>query len=530
MKIHKQARMRIFVLPLVFIVIAGLNGCSLLHRNVDQLSPMVPATEQPAGDNNPLVKNMPEPAPEVPPGKQETNLWLRLASGFSLIGNEDNNRIDVQRAWFANHQAYLDRVATRAQRYLYYVTEQVQSRHMPLELALLPVVESAFDPFAYSRGRASGPWQFIPSTGRHFDLTQNWWYDGRRDIVASTQAALTYLQQLADRFDGDWLLALASYNAGAITVSRAIARNQSRGLPTDFWHLNLPRETSAYVPKLLAIAQLVANPGKYGITLPVIPNTPYFAIIDTGGQLDLSQAAKMADISVEELYMLNPGFNRWATPPGGPNRLLVPVQHEATFETELAKLPEDERIRWSRYAIKPGDSLISISHHQNVPIAILRQVNHIEGNTIVAGDTLLIPKTHGKGSYASALEKNLVRHNQPSGGNYITYRVRSGDSLWTIARHHHVRVSDLMAWNHLNKHSLLHPGQSLRLWTRKPFLARDTTRRVRYAVRNGDSLYAIADRFNVSVSAIQRWNNISASNYLQPGQHLTLYVDVRNVD
>lgn len=525
--------MKITRLPLVFIAFLLLNGCALLHpQSVDELDPMVSATEQPAGDANPLVKDMQEPAPEVQPAAPETSLWQRLRDGFTLDETIDNSRVDAQRAWFANHQAYLDRVVTRAQRYLYYITQEAEQRKMPLELALLPVVESAFDPFAYSRGHASGPWQFIPSTGKHFGLTQDWWYDGRRDIVASTRAALSYLQQLSNRFDGDWLLALASYNAGAGTVSRAIARNQRKGLPTDFWHLDLPRETSAYVPKLIAVAQLVANPAKYGVTLADIPNEPYFDIVDTGGQIDLSQAAKMAGISVQELYMLNPGFNRWATPPDGPDHLLIPVQHTDTFTTALADLPDDQRVTWTRYVINSGDSLISISHKKGVPVDTLKRVNNLNSNQIIAGNTLLIPGGRAKSdNYASALEKTLLRHNQPSGRRLTTYAVRSGDSLWTIARRHRVSVKDLMAWNHLSSRSVLRPGQKLNLYGGgSTVLAQDTTRQVRYSVRNGDSLYAIASRFNVSVAAIQRWNGISANNYLQPGQHLTLYVDVRNMD
>src|SRR5690606_25387789 len=197
-------------------------------------------------------------------------------------------------------------------RYLHHIDEQADARDMPLELVLLPIVESAFDPFAYSHGRASGPWQFIPSTGKHFGLEQDWWADQRRDIVASTEAALTYLQQLADRFDGDWLLALASYNAGAGNVSRAITRNRNAGKPTDYWSLQLPRETMAYVPKLLALAQIVRDPEQFGLDVPAIADEPYFTSIDVGGQIDLAQAAEMADISLEELYLLNPAFNRWA--------------------------------------------------------------------------------------------------------------------------------------------------------------------------------------------------------------------------
>lgn len=503
-------------LPVVFAGLLFLGGCSLLQPRVDSLEPMVPATQQPAQDNNPLVDNMDEPQP-VDQGITDTSLWQRMRDGFGLDESLNNSRIDAQRAWFVDHQAYLDRVATRAKRYLYYITQQTEKRDMPLELTLLPVVESGFDPFAYSRSKASGPWQFMPATGAYFDLTQDWWYDGRRDLVASTNAALTYLQRLADRFDGNWLLALASYNSGAGTVSRAIKRNQRKGLPTDFWHLDLPRETRAYVPKLLAVAQLVANPQQYGITLPDIPNQPYFDIIDTGGQLDLSEAANMADISVQELYMLNPGFNRWATPPNGPNRLLIPISHSQRFKAALAALPDAQRVTWKRYEIRAGDSLLSISQRKNIPVATLRHINHIKGNVIIAGNTLLIPGGHGGGNdYTQALTKNLLKHNQPTGRRSTQYRVRSGDSLWTIAQRFNVPMSKLMAWNRLSRRSTLHPGQSLKLY------GVASPKANYYKVRSGDSLWTIANQHQVSVANLVAWNHISKTKPLQPGQKLKL--------
>lgn len=228
-------------------------------------------------------------------------------------------------AWYARHQAYLDRVAERATPYLFHIVEEIERRGMPMELALLPIVESAFHPFAYSRSHASGIWQFIPGTGRNYGLKQNWWYDGRRDIVAATDAALRYLDKLNKEFHGNWLHALAAYNTGERNVGRAIKRNRKAGKQTDFWSLRLPRETRGYVPSLLAVAELLAEPEKYGITWQTIENKPYFTQVDIGGQLDLATAAGLADLSMDDLYTLNPAFNRWATAPDGPHHLLVPV-------------------------------------------------------------------------------------------------------------------------------------------------------------------------------------------------------------
>jgi membrane-bound lytic murein transglycosylase D len=502
---------------------------------VDQLEPM-PAAGDVSATSDGLANGMQEPAPLEPAVEAPADLWQRVRDGFALDLSLDNDRIRAQRDWYARHQNYLDRVASRAERYLHYIVEQAEARDMPMEMVLLPVVESAFDPFAYSHGRASGPWQFIPSTGRYFNLHQNWWYDGRRDIVASTDAALTYLQRLADRFDGDWLLALASYNAGAGTVSRAIARNKALGRPTDFWHLNLPRETRAYVPKLLAISQIVADPHAYNVSLKPISDAPYFRVVEAGSQLDLAEAARLAAISSEELYLLNPGYNQWATPPEGPHRILVPVDKADAFADKLAALPADARMRWQRYTIRSGDSLIRIANRFNITVGMIQRANNLRGNRIIAGQDLMIPTPARDGdAYALTADKRLAAKQDQgvSGRQRIDHQVRAGDTLWDIARLHKVSVRELARWNNMAPRDPLRVGQDLAVWTAEPTtvaaVARpEMIRKVNYAVRNGDSLYRIAGRFNVSVNDIARWNRIDTGKYLRPGQRLTLYVDVRN--
>ncbi|MCH9049085.1 MAG: transglycosylase SLT domain-containing protein [Proteobacteria bacterium] len=279
-----------------------------------------------------------------------------MGSGLTLTRNISEKTTASKLAWFTRNQAYLDRVSGRAEPYLYYIVEELEKRNMPLDLALLPIVESAYNPFAYSRSRASGIWQFMPSTGRIYGLKQNWWYDGRRDIVAATGAALNYLQKLHQEFDGDWLLALAAYNSGEGNVGKAIRRNKKAGKPTDFFSLRLPRETRGYVPSLLAVAEIVSNPGKYKITLKPIANTRYFKQVDINSQIDLATAGELSELSIEELYTLNPGFNRWATDPEGPHRLLIPVDKVTAFENKLATLSSDERIKWQQHKIKKGES------------------------------------------------------------------------------------------------------------------------------------------------------------------------------
>ena len=471
------------------------------------------------------------------------DLWQRTLAGYQLT-IPNNSRIDHEFKWFTSHADYVKRIQTRAQPYLHFILEEIEKRGMPSELALLPVVESAFQPFAYSPGRAAGLWQFIPSTGKHFGLKQNWWYDGRRDVVSATQAALDYLQSLANRFDGDWELALASYNAGAGTVSRAIRKNKKRGKATDFWSLGLPRETKSYVPRLLAFARLLAQSESLGIHFAPLPNEPHFASVDIGAQLDLALAAEMAEITIQELYHLNPGFNRWATDPQGPHRLQLPVDRVESFKQKLAALDDDQRLRWKRYKIKNGDNLGAIAHRHNTTVALLQQVNKIRGTQIRAGRHLLIPiSTKSLEHYAfSAQQRKNRLQNSSRSGTKVSYTVRPGDNLWDISRSFKVNHRTLAKWNGMAPRDLLKPGQKLVIWTKKKStpgsklavatlpsemqnspLAKHSS--VNYRVRKGDSLSRIATRFNVSVADLRKWNTLP-SKYLQPGQKIKLFVDI----
>ena len=267
----------------------------------------------------------------------DNDLWQRIRAGFQLEP-DDRRAVQQQLDWYVRHPAYITRVFTRAKRFLPYIVAEAESRGMPLEVALLPVVESAFDPFAYSHGRAAGLWQIIPGTGKRFGLKQNWWYDGRRDPVAATHAALDYLEYLHKLLDNDWLLAVAAYNSGEGNVKRAQRKNLNRSRDTDFWSLSLPKETEAYVPKLLAIRAVVADPESLGLTLPAIEDTPYFEEVLTDSQIDLALAADLAGLDIDELYALNAGFNRWATDPDGPHRLMVPVDAAPVLTQALADL------------------------------------------------------------------------------------------------------------------------------------------------------------------------------------------------
>jgi len=470
-----------------------------------------------------------------------SQLWDRIREGYALP-EIDNARIETFVKWYAKNPKYVARVTERGEKYLFHIVETMERYKVPLEIALLPIVESAFDPFAYSHGRASGMWQFVPSTGRQYGLKQNWWYDGRRDVVASTEAAVKFLSYLNKRFDGDWLLALAAYNSGEGNVSKAIRRNKKAGKPTDFWSLKLPRETQAYVPQLLALSKVVRNPQQYKLKLEPIDNASWFTTVDISSQMDMAQAARLAGMDIDQLYKLNPGFNRWATDPDGPHRLLIPNEHAAKFISNLNALPTDERIAWQRYTIKSGDSLIKISKKFNTSVSALQSANSLRGNGIRAGKTLMIPVAtaparHYAYSAAERLKRTQSKSGSKSSKQKIHYTVKSGDSFWKIARKHNVSVSKLSKWNGMAPKDPIKIGQKLVIWTGKKVSQKSLVdaqrgtdksiiRKVAYNVRRGDSLARIAGKFNLTVNDIMRWNPVKKDNYIHPGQSLTLFVDV----
>ncbi|SIT66316.1 membrane-bound lytic murein transglycosylase D [Ectothiorhodosinus mongolicus] len=402
---------------------------------------------------------------EIPPAtavhSEPVDLWDRLRRGMDLPAAADNALVQQYVQWHRENPSYLHRVTERGEPFLYFILDALEQRNMPSELLLLPIVESAYQPFAYSHGRAAGLWQFIPSTGRHFGLHQTWWYDGRRDVYASTQAALDYLQQLHARFDNDWLLALAAYNAGQGTVHRAITRNAERGLTTDYWHLDLPRETRHYVPKLLALKIVMTQPEYYGIELAPVSNSPQITVVELDFQLELAVAAELAGLEMDQLHQLNPGFNRWATPPDGPHRLLLPIEHANQFSQALTELDPNARVSWQRHHIQQGDTLGGISRQYQISVADLRRINGLSGDRIRAGRYLLIPSQSDP-----AMAARVASANRPLNipANRITHVVRTGDNLWNLARRHGVTVADLTRWNNLRSDSILRPGQRLVLY------------------------------------------------------------------
>ena len=458
------------------------------------------------------------------------DVWERIRAGMR-IPQLTHPSIDSELAWYSQRQQYIQRTTDRARLYIAYIAREAQRRDLPLELALLPVVESAFQPYARSPAGAMGIWQFIRSTGRHYGLHQSAWHDARRDILASTGAAFDYLEKLSRDMNGDWLLAVAAYNAGEGTVLRAIQRNRAGGLPTDFFSLQLPAETRAYVPRLLAISRLVADPQAHGITLDPIDDEPYFVQVDVGSQIELAKAADMAGITLNELLLLNPGFVRHATNPDGPHHLLVPADSAAAFRTAHAALAPEDRMGWAMHEVARGDTLAGIARNYGVSVAALRAANEVEGSRLAVGQALKVPGApdpHALADVSPEVRAGIERALRSE--QRRLYRVRSGDSLWSIARQHQVRVDRLMGWNNLSKRSVLRAGQRLVIWTPGTGSSQaaiaatpaSNARPATHIVRAGDSLWNISRRYDIATRDLAQWNAINLDATLHLGQQLRL--------
>jgi len=488
--------------------------------------------------------------PHLPP-EQYTDLLDRIRDGYALP-DVAHHAVDREIELYRKNPDFLDRTFKRGARYLYYIVQELEKRQLPLELALLPVVESAFNPVAYSRSRASGLWQFIPSSGKHYGLEQNWWIDERRDVIEATGAALTYLQYLNKYFAGDWYLAIAAYNGGEGTVGNAVRRNQSAGRPADFFSLTLKAETRDYVPKLLAISRIVRNPEAYGLRFAAIPNQPFFEVVDPGHQVQLEEAAKLAGITREDMFALNPGYNRMTTPPKGPHRLLLPIPHaevfrqamldQATTGASTIAVAAVEPLPEVRHKVRSGESLGSIARKYGVETSAIQAANGIRGSVIHPGDSLLIPSpTAGSTATLAALaaprddiKAQLPEHQKPAAQKKPkVHVVKSGDTLWGVARKYGVTVPALASANGLSSKAGLVQGARLEIpgsgssasSTRVASNDGKETSRVTYKVQRGDTLSEIADRFDVSVRELMTWNRLRQSSSLRAGQRLVVYTD-----
>jgi len=496
------------------------------------------------------------------PQVERDDLWQRIKNGYAMP-ESTSNLTQKHEQWYSSRPDYVKRMVERSQRYLFHVVEEVEKRGMPTEIALLPMIESAYNPKAYSTSRASGIWQFVPSTGKYFGLKQNWWFDNRRNITFATDAALTYLQKLHAMF-GAWDLALAAYNAGEGTVSRAIERNRKLGLPTDYESLNLPPETKNYVPKLQAVKNLMTNPGNYGLNIQTIANTPYFAKVTAPAQIDAHLAAKLAEISDEEFLALNPSFNRPVITNENKNvELLLPILAAQNFRTNLENYNKP-LVSWKTYFAKKGERLEKIADKFGIHVSKLRDVNDLPAQSkIKKTATILVPngnrtdfKADGNSAAStsesalqstgtdfsanpehSAANINLAGNedasfssestdeNEPKENRSVRHKVKKGEVMATIAKRYGVSVKQIMAANSL-KTSRVKTGQLLNISvaensTTKTNKTNDAKKTQSYIVKRGDTLHSIAQKFDVTVADLERWNK-KYSSHIQPGNKLTI--------
>ncbi len=470
------------------------------------------------------------------------DLFLRMRNGFSMP-DINNDLVLYHQQWYMNRPDYLRRMIERSSRYLFYIVDELDKRGMPMEIALLPMVESAYNPMAYSRSKASGLWQFIPSTGKNYKLKQDWWIDERRDIVASTSAALDYLQTIYE-MHGDWHLALASYNWGEGAVGRAINKNKAQDLPTDYLSLKMPAETQNYVPKLQALKNIFSNPALLAeLNLTKIPNRAYFGTITQSANIDIKLAAKLAEMPVQDFVALNPSHNRPVIKSDTP--LVIPADKMETFKDNLEAHEDTNKplSSWQSYTMRPGDKLEKIAPRFGMTVANLKAVNGIKGRIKVSTGFTLLVASKGGGeplNMAALPEQPRLPDADPSPQNKArTHTVRKGETLFAIASRYDTSTTELKRLNHLSNDKIK-VGTRLALasapksvaqseakpdkTTRSPVQQASTPKSPKvthYTIRRGDTLASIAKQFKVGKDDILRWNQVSP-NALKPGKTLTI--------
>ncbi len=430
------------------------------------------------------------------------NVWEVLRYEFTL--NHETSRVEVQDQiqWFIAHPGFITKVCRQSEPYIYHIINEVKKKKLPGELALLPMIESAFDPFAYSVAGAAGLWQLMPLTGKDLGLTQDWWFDGRRSISSSTDAALNYLLYLNNFFSGDWILAIAAYDAGAGTIDRAIKAIPKSGNAVSFWELSVPRETQIYVPRLLALAEIISNPSRYKLVLPEIAYLPYFEEVNIGSPIDLNHAAKMAGMSYKELIKLNPGFNRWTTAPNKPFKLLIPTEKVQQFYFNLANLPEQKRVSWEMYQVQPGDSLDNIAMKYHTTVNFIKQLNQLTTNHLKPNQSILIPSTKNTPIVVKEPTATILplKHQMLASREHrIIHIVQENDNYNTLVRTYGISAQQIQIWNKITNNQPLYKGQQL-------IIFKKINQPTYYMVKKGDSLRDIAQKHQTQIERLLALN------------------------
>lgn len=438
------------------------------------------------------------------------SVWDVLRQQFSLNHEVTQPEVQAQLHWLLNHPGYIQKL-TQSEPYMYHIMTELKKRHLPGEIALIPMIESAYDPFAYSGAGAAGLWQLMPGTGTDLGLKQDWWYDGRRSIASSTDAALNYLEYLHRFFNGNWILAFAAYDSGEGTMARIIKASHQSVQNVSFWSLPVPRETKAYVPRLLALAEIIQNAPRYHIQLPDIPHVPYFEEVNIGTQIDLNHAAKLAGISYGDLIKLNPGYNRWATAPYRPYKLLIPANKVERFSRNLANVPEDQRVSWTRHQVSAGDNLSIIAERYHTTVNLIKELNQLKSNAVTKGQYVLIPS---KTAAVTASRSPAVGHYAKPTAYKIIYIVDKKDNFQDLEQRFHVSTAQIKQWNNLKPSSNLRAGQSLVIWK--------SSQHPIYRVKAGDNLSRIAQVHHTTVKQIVDLNPKLNASKLRLGQVILL--------
>lgn len=434
--------------------------------------------------------------------EKETGLIESLASDFSWELHKEKAEVKKHIKAYRAKPEQLEKILARSSEFLPLIAEQLKARDLPAELAFLPLVESGYQTNIYSRAGAAGLWQLMPATARHLGLRIDWWYDERLDIQVSTEKALDYLEYLDKQFKGDWELAITAYNGGEGHVRSKMRKAKSK----NFWELSLKRETENYLPRLLAIAEILSNPSVYKVKLPFIDPVSNLESIAIDHQIDLRLAASNAEIEYKKFKSLNPSYQRWISPPKGKYQLLLPQDKAALLKGKLTELQPDQLASWDHYRVKSGDTLINIARKFGTTVRSLIAVNELSNSRIYARQELLIPKVDTKA--ISTVLSNTVKE---------LYIVQYGDSLWSIANKNDLSIKQLKKLNSkINDHSVIQPGQVLIL--NEYFDGEETT----YEVKRGDSLSEIAHQFDIAINDLKSWNSLGTKDLIHPGQVLKI--------
>ena len=475
---------------LTFFLVISVVGC--------QQTPTIP-NEIPKNTSYELVKK-----------DSYINIWEYLQVNNKI---KQSNYLDEQiLSYMNNHLRDIDKFEeylNDSYYFLYFVIKELEKNNLPIELSILPYIESNYDPFSISPSGAVGMWQFMPRTGRLYELNKSWWSEDRHDPFKSTEAAIGYLKYLYQRFDGDIYLSIAAYNAGPSLVDKRINQNKRKGEDIDFWSLNLPTQTKNYVPKYIALRELILNPEKYGITLPNIPYDSVVQKITIPGQVEILALSEYLEIKPELLYKLNAGYTKWASAPKDESIFFIPKEKYFLFSSEKNPFNKTNDINWISHTVNKGDNLWDLAIKYDTEVDVIKEVNYLNNDLLSINDNLLIPLGKTKSN-------NFIP--------YEMYIVSEGDTLWSIAKKYNLNINNLARMNSLNKNEYLQLGQQLSIGNKNIYRNMESKKRtILYSVKQGDNLFKISELFDVTISSIEEINKFSNPT-LMPGQIIKIVI------